>query len=341
MVEQSQASEGDPRAKTDRQLRDLVVRVAQRTGDEKLEALVTNVAHTTADMRIFRGPRYVPTPDERRVDQPYIEVPPDVPIRQLPGESAEEHLNRLLREAVATNLGGVRMAVIGADNRVDTLSRAEVRRFRTDKWDRVLCHLAGVPTPIMGWRGHPEGTVRVFVFGGDPAILERWDEVWARLAQRPELVLGLPAMTTLMAAAGGPGFTMTAIEPGCTRRGVRSALSKLSAERAQRVVCEIRHLTDVASPLWREAADAGNRDELLAAAEQTVAELLPRRASARIESYPEMLACWLLERGYGELEPSSRGEVATQLYGDNNDDTRAKVRDHGKSIDRLLNERRQ
>lgn len=220
----------------EREIRELLLGLVRKTGDEKLVRLV-ELALSYADgddTRVWRAPKWhEPTP------------------------------------------GGVRIEVIEPGDRRNTLSRAEARRMRVDHWDRLWCHLAGVPTPVMGWRGFADGTLRVALYSDKAGAL-------------------------------------ATIEPGQERREWTAELRRLAVPDAGSLTCEVRR---VDGSLLRGWPKHGSRGKLLDAAEAAVEATLPRRSKPRLEAYPAMLACWLARVGYGDLPRLSLAEVAEVVFG--------------------------
>ena len=298
----------------DRNRRMVALCAARASGDEKLAELVEHAVRLGADSRVWRGPRWQPSTSAERdalakqPDEIAFELRPGdpVPPRTVPRDKVGEWVQRIGADRIVRHKSrGVSVERIDPDDRRDTLSREEIRRMRVDKWDRVWCHLAEIPTPVMGWRGHLPGTLYLFLVSAEEEAQKRWRAVWDTRGPRPDdVLLAGTAMFLLGAAPDRSGFGMATVEPGALTRTWRPQLEQWRGEgdggrQVQRLACEIR--ADDGRLVWTQTMPARRRGDLLAQVEAQVAQHLPTRQRERIDAHPSHLACWLLKTGHGRL----------------------------------------
>lgn len=322
------ARRGQRRRRTDREIRRLAMRLARLSGDNALAELVGLAILQMEAGRVFRSPRWQPTTAAEREAQArapevvQVEIGPDDP--ELSPRPTREELRAWTAQVGAERIIGFRrpglsMERIDADDRRDTLSAEEVRELRVNKWHRVWRHLAGIPTPAMGWLGFEEGTRYVFLISDDRETRTRWKAVWTKLEANPRAILGCRATFALLSATHPRGFGMGIAEPGTPSKEWLRALdpwtgNDLRGKAPRRLRVEVR-LQATGEVLWSATGPLSARDDLVSQAAREVSGRLPSRPKDRIEVHPEHLVSWLLTTGHGRLKAQTTGRIARALLG--------------------------
>lgn len=170
-----------------------------------------------------------------------------------------------------------------------------------DKCRRVWRHLAGIPTPPMGWLGFEAGARYVFLISDDRQTWTRWKAIWTKLEANPRAILGAGATFALLSATYPRGFGMGIAEPGTpSKEWLRALDSWTGADQLGRTPRRLRaevRLQATGEVLWSATGPFSARDDLVMQAAREVVNSLPSRSKDRIETHPEHLSAGYSRQG--------------------------------------------